>query len=105
MEKVMVNFISQPSQLQETEPHQNEVPQSDGAGSKESAGYFKLSHSVFQNPVLQTLPGDAFRLFLWMSSIAWRFKHSDGLIRASISYITQGTGISSASASRALVKL
>jgi hypothetical protein len=44
------------------EPHYE--PTATGGGG----GYFKLSHSVFSAPVLQKLPGDCFRLYLWMSS-------------------------------------
>ncbi len=39
-------------------------------------GFFKLSHGVFSEPLLKDLSGDCFRLFLWLSSRAWRFLSS-----------------------------
>ncbi len=65
-------------------------------------GYFKLSHDVFWNPILRSLSGDCFRLFLWMSSRAWRFPNSDGTVRASVRFITDQTGIARATVTRSL---
>ncbi len=68
----------------------------------EPRGYFKLAHSVFFDPLLRSLSGDSFRLFLWMSSRAWQFTDSTGALRASVRWITDGTGMSHATVSRAL---
>ena len=68
----------------------------------EHRGFFMLAHSVFDDPVLRSLPGDSFRLFLWMSSRAWKYRDSTGLIRASISYAAHGAGLSEACISRSL---
>jgi len=77
-------------------PPQNEVPQ------REVAGFFKLSHRVFFEPLLRDLTGDSFRLFLWLSSRAWRYPSSDGTVRASVGYIESQAGMSHATISRAL---
>ena len=95
------------------EPHQDsaqtEVPRIGVAPVSETEssqrGYFKLAHSVFGNPLLRTLPGDAFRVFLWMSSRAWRFEDSDGSLHASVSFISAGAGVSESTVSRCLLLL
>lgn len=68
-------------------------------------GYFKLSHAIFSDRILRELPGDCFRLFLWMSSRAWRFPTSEGILRASVNFVTEQTGMSHATVSRALKAL
>jgi hypothetical protein len=64
--------------------------------------FFKLSDRAFSLPQLQRVSGDSFRLFIWMSSKAWRFVKSDGTLRASIGYIEEGTGMSHATISRCI---
>jgi DNA-binding transcriptional ArsR family regulator len=99
------------------EPTQNEVTQVEHA-QKEIAqnevphfeapsigGFFKLPHDAFFDEALRRLSGDEFRLFIWMSSQGWRFRDSDGSLRASVSFIEVGTGMSHASVSRALKRL
>jgi hypothetical protein len=81
---------------------QVEVPQTEAPRFETPQGYFMLAHSVFMNPVLRELTGDAFRVFIWMSAQAYRFKTSDGTLRASIGYINAGTGVSQATVSRIL---
>ncbi len=68
-------------------------------------GYFKLAHSTFAHAKLRALTGDAFRVFLWMSSRAWRFETSNGCLRASVSYISILAGVSESSVSRSLALL
>ena len=85
-------------------PHR-EVARFDGAQGTPAAvsgGYFQLSHSVFHDPVLRDLPGDTFRLYLWLSSQGWRFPDSDGSLRASVSFITEALGMPHATVSRGL---
>jgi hypothetical protein len=72
---------------------------------KKPQGYFRLAHSVFWEASLRKLPGDAFRIFLWMSTLGWRFEASDGELRASVSFIANGTGVSTATVSRCLLLL
>ena len=95
-------------------PPQNEAPQIEKPQIKqtqnelprfEGGGFFKVCHSIFEQPVIRRLSGDCFRLYLWLSSLAWRFPDSDGTIHASVSFIVQKTGISHASASRGLQQL
>ncbi len=87
----------------------NEQPQIDNEGlrtdTKPNQGFFKLSHSTFSEPLLQELSGDGFRLFLWLSSRAWRYAKSEGVVRASVRYIEEQTGMSHATVSRALKTL
>jgi DNA-binding transcriptional ArsR family regulator len=73
--------------------------------SSSNQGFFKLSHAVFSEPLLQELSGDCFRLFLWLSSRAWRFSKSNGEVRASVRFIEDQTGMSHATVSRALKTL
>ncbi len=72
---------------------------------KEASGFFKLSHAVFWDSTLRELSGDSFRLFLWLSSRAWRFPTSDGTVRASVSFMESQAGMSHATISRSLKKL
>jgi len=81
------------------DPPQNEAPQ------REVSGFFKLSHRAFCEPLLRDLSGDSFRLFLWLSSRAWRFPTSDGTVRASVGFIESQAGMSHATISRALKTL
>ncbi len=90
------------NELTQFEIARNERSSADTAIPTKNGGYFQLSHSVFQDSKLRDLSGDAFRLFLWMSSQAWRFRDSDGITRASISFITEATGMSHATVSRSL---
>mgnify|MGYP001581968796 CR=1 FL=1 len=90
------------NELTQFEVARNERGSIDEAIPAKNGGYFQLSHSVFQDPKLRELSGDAFRLFLWLSSQAWRFRDSDGTTRASISFITEATGMSHATVSRSL---
>lgn len=84
-------------QMSKSEPPQKEVPR--------RKGYFRVRHDAFADRLLRDLSGDAFRLFLWMSSLAWRYPDSDGSVRASVGFIERGTGISHATISRALAQL
>jgi DNA-binding transcriptional ArsR family regulator len=68
-------------------------------------GFFRVDHNIFQDKRLRQLSGDCFRIFLWMSSRAWRFPLSRGFLRASISMIHLSTGVSEATVSRALSEL
>ncbi len=83
---------------------QNDPPQNESA-QKEVSGFFKLSHRVFSEPSLRDLSGDCFRLFLWLSSRAWRYPTSDGMVRASVGFIETNTGMPHATISRALKTL
>ena len=81
----------------------NEAPHNEAdSGKLAEGGYFQLSHSVFRDPKLRALPGDAFRLYLWLSSQGWRFPDSDGTLRASVSFITEALGMPHATVSRGL---
>ena len=68
-------------------------------------GYFKLAHTVFLEPLLRKVSGDCFRLFLWLSSRAWRYHDSQGVVRASVRFIEQQAGIPHATISRSLKTL
>jgi DNA-binding transcriptional ArsR family regulator len=68
-------------------------------------GYFRVDHQIFQDECLRRLSGEGFRIFLWMSSRAWRFPASKGFLRASISMIHLYTGVSEATVSRVLNEL
>ncbi len=87
------------------EKPQKELPQNEAPLKEVPQGYFKLSHAVFSEPQLQDLSGDCFKLFLWLSSRAWRYPTSDGSIRASISFMESGAGIPHATVSRSLKTL
>lgn len=85
---------------------QSEPPQFEAPEDRVSeTAFFKLSHRVFSDPKLQKMSGDCFRLFLWMAAKAWRYPNSEGTIRASISFIEEGTGMSHANVSRCLKAL
>lgn len=86
----------------EPQPRQVERPEDETANKN---GFFMLSHGVFSDPRLQALTGDAFKLYLWMSCQAWRYKNSAGFIRASRGFISTGTGLSIATVSRGLQTL
>ncbi len=89
-----------------TEEPQIGLPQVEGPPEKESdAAFFRLSHRVFSDPKLQSMSGDCFRLFLWLASKAWRYPNSDGNVRAAITFIEGGTGMSHANVSRCLKML
>jgi hypothetical protein len=94
------------------EPTQDEVPpvretrvQVPQVEVPKRAGFFRLAHEVFADAELRALSGDAFRLFVWMSSLAWRYQDSDGTLRASVNFMVNGTGVSHATISRALGQL
>jgi hypothetical protein len=100
------------SQKDRTSPPQNEAAQIGYVEtpdalfeSRVNQGFFKLSHAVFSEPLLQELSGDCFRLFLWLSSRAWRFHKSNGQLRASVRFIEAQTRMSHATVSRALKTL
>jgi hypothetical protein len=96
---------------------QNEVPRSEKAKEKKARGagtpnastsggsFFRLSDRAFSSPELQGISGDCLRLFLWMSSRAWRYLKSDGTLRASIGYIEEGTAMAHATISRCIKTL
>jgi len=104
-----------------SEPAPNEVPQNERTQSVDAqseppqfeapedrvseTAFFKLSHRVFSDPKLKKMSGDCFRLFLWMAAKAWRYPNSEGTVRASISFIEEGTGMSHANVSRCLKAL
>ncbi len=71
----------------------------------EIEGYFKIPHAMFSNDIIRNLSGDCFRLYLWLHSRAWRFPDSDGVLRASISFIELCTGVGHAAVSRSLKTL
>jgi hypothetical protein len=68
-------------------------------------GFFMLAHSVFENLLIQKLSGDAFRIFIWMSAQAWRYRESNGQFRAAVDYITVNCGCSRSTVTRALADL
>jgi DNA-binding transcriptional ArsR family regulator len=78
------------------------VAQNEEAGSGEPGGFFKLSHTLFADPRIQQMSGDCFRLFLWLSMRAWRFPDSTGVVRASVRFVEEATGMGHATISRAL---
>lgn len=63
------------------------------------------AHRLFDEPRVRSLSGDAFRVFLWMSSQAWKYRDSDGKVKASASLISRGTGVSEATVTRSLSAL
>jgi hypothetical protein len=67
-----------------------------------ASGFFKLPHSIFDDPLLKDLSGEQFRLYLWLAMRAWRFPFSDGTVRASLSYIQMNLPISESTAIRIL---
>ncbi len=95
------------TKLFQNEVAKKELPQSEPPQKEatHNGGFFKLAHSVFADKKLQGVSGDCFRLFLWLSSKAWRFSTSDGTVRASVSHIESETGMSHASISRGLKTL
>ena len=68
-------------------------------------GFYKLPHTIFEEPAVKELTGEQFRLYLWLTMRAWRFPFSDGTVRASLTYIQRYLPISESTASRALKKL
>lgn len=68
-------------------------------------GFFRMATRLFDEPRLRALSGEAFRVFLWMSSQAWRYRDSDGRVKASTSLISRCTGVSEATVSRCLAAL
>jgi hypothetical protein len=84
------------------ESRDEEVPCEPGAAD---SGYFQLTHAIFRDPELRTLSGDTFRLYLWLSCQGWRFRDSDGTLRASVGFITEGCGLPHATVSRGLKTL
>jgi len=90
------------SSVQQIELPQVEEPQREVGAPQ---GFFKLSHGVFSEPLLRDLSGDCFRLFLWLSSRAWRYPSSGGIVRASVGYIEMHAGMSHATISRGLKSL
>jgi len=73
--------------------------------TKKMKGYFRVSHTLFEDQAIQKLSGECFRVFLWMSSKAWRFQGSQGMLRASVSKISSETGVGKSTISRALSDL
>lgn len=74
-------------------------------GEGKSKGYFRVDHQIFEDSRMKSLSGECFRVFLWMSSRAWRFPASRGFLRASVSYIHVHTGVSEATINRSLSDL
>lgn len=87
------------NEVGQNEHSQIEVPQNE---KPRTDGFFMISHSLFRDPLLRNLPGDAFRVYLWMCANGWRYPSSTGHIRAAVGYIAKGTGVSTATASRCL---
>jgi hypothetical protein len=88
----------------------NELPQTKDAQIEvadflPTGGFFKLSHNIFQEPIVRKLSGDCFRLFLWLSARAWRYPTSGGEIRASVRFMENHTGMGHATISRSLKTL
>jgi hypothetical protein len=65
-------------------------------------GFFKVNHNIFDDDLIKNLSGEAFRLYLWFLMRAWRYPHSDGTVRASVSYICLKLPVSHATLSRLL---
>ena len=89
-----------PNQVTQTKSPQIEVP-------KPINGFFMLANHVFSEPLLRSLTGDTFKVFLWMSMQAYRFRQSDGTVRASAKFVSVGVGIAESSVTRsfdALIK-
>jgi hypothetical protein len=88
-------------------PAQVQDAQHESAHSAQATpqGFFMLAHSVFQNPIIRELSGDAFRIFIWMSSQAWRFRESNGQFRAAVDYIVAKCGCSRSTVTRGLADL
>lgn len=81
---------------------QMEVPQNERSPLTR---FFPLSIDIFSSPEVRSLSGDAFRVFLWMSTYAWQFPTSKGQVQASIGRVSRETGVSEASASRIFAAL
>ncbi len=91
----------------QTKPAQNREAQNGVSGpvAEREHGFFMLAHSVFENVVLRQLSGDSFRIFIWMSALAWRFRGSSGEFRASVEYVSAKCGCSRSTATRGLKDL
>jgi DNA-binding transcriptional ArsR family regulator len=93
------------NEVPQFEEPQNQQTQVEQAESMPTGGFFKLSHNVFQEPLLRKLSGDCFRLFLWLSARGWRFPTSGGEVRASVRFMEDHTGMGHATISRSLKTL
>lgn len=71
----------------------------------ESKGGVKLSAAVFSDPRVRELPGDCFRVFLWMSMEAAGGPGSDATVRASASSVARAVGLADSSVCRAFTRL
>jgi len=68
-------------------------------------GSIEIPLNCFANPVVRTLSGDAFRLYLLMSGLAWREKGSGGTLRTSVAMLANATGLAPATVVRATEQL
>lgn len=95
--------LKAPTQIEATEIEHTETEQTQKR--EPASGFFMLAHSVFEEEVIQNLSGDAFRIFIWMSAQAWRFKESKGEFRAAVDYISVKCGCSRSTVTRGLADL
>src|SRR4051812_42111406 len=100
--------IQKPFQLKKPERTENRSTQNESAqiqsGETEGAashpialGFFMLAHALFNDSLVRALAGESFRVFLWLSTQAYRFKESDGTTRASFRRIASALGIAESS--------
>jgi hypothetical protein len=68
-------------------------------------GSIQIPIECFANPGIRTLSGDAFRLYLLMSGLAWKEKRSGGTLRASVAMLADATGLAPATVVRATEQL
>jgi hypothetical protein len=95
--------LKAPAQIEEPQIEQPEIQETQN--KEPTHGFFMLAHSVFNEEVIQNLSGDAFRIFIWMSAQAWRFKESKGEFRAAVDYISIKCGCSRSTVTRGLADL
>ena len=92
----------QPPQNEVAQIKEAEIEQPQDQDTDVGGGFFMLAHSLFLNPLVRALSGDAKWVFTWMSSQAWRFKQSKGEFRAAVDYIVLKSGCSRSTVSRVL---
>ena len=100
--------LKAPVQIEQVQKQhaESEDVQIEAAQKREAPqGFFMLAHSVFEDEVIRNLSGDAFRIFIWMSAQAWRFKESKGEFRGAVDYISLKCGCSRSTVTRGLQDL
>lgn len=97
--------LKAPAQVELAQKEETQADQPEVVAIPVPQGFFMLAHSVFSQPLIRDLSGDAFRIFIWMSSQAWRFRQSNGQFRAAVDYIAASCGCSRSTVTRGLSDL